>query len=461
MTIVRKQIIEKVREALDFSNIISLNFVGSFVKKIDFNDIDIVLVVKKLNEKNFNNYVNKLYNIKFNNQLLRKKKIFVNTTFGPLKYIQKNLLTFHLMIYDIEGHKKHVLISPFTCFDWERSNISFKKSLKEIFPVINLTIKDFENSRRGIKNYIKDLKENKLSYSKYLFSKNSYTLKKKFLNLDQRETRLYLNHVLYFTIINLFKYRKRKNILPNDKEYTQILKEFSKNIKYIRYEKNAINLKENVIKILNNIFDHNLSIIKDSTKINVLRHFQTKYDPKVFIGQKINPSIKLPTRKIINFSFSNGIIYLSESKRTFETLKCLCPKAIMKNIYIDGKINELDYGLAEGLKFSKFLKLFPSYIQYWKTGKIIKFPEGESYYNLAKRVDLFFGALKHKKNNILVITHNNVLRYILSKSLNTKLNEIYKFNIQYGLNILFILNSNNEIEILSDREIWQKNLLNL
>ena len=71
------------------------------------------------------------------------------------------------MIYDIDGHKKHVLLSPFTCYDWERSSISLKQPLNKIFPVINLTIKDFDNSRRGIKNYINDLKNNRLSYSQY------------------------------------------------------------------------------------------------------------------------------------------------------------------------------------------------------------------------------------------------------------------------------------------------------
>ena len=39
--------------------------------------------------------------------------------------INKNVyFTVHLMIYDIKGHVEHVIKSPFTCFDWERKNIS-------------------------------------------------------------------------------------------------------------------------------------------------------------------------------------------------------------------------------------------------------------------------------------------------------------------------------------------------
>ena len=39
------------------------------------------------------------------------------------------------MYYDIEAHKNHVIESPFTCYDWERSKSYIGKSLREIYPV--------------------------------------------------------------------------------------------------------------------------------------------------------------------------------------------------------------------------------------------------------------------------------------------------------------------------------------
>ena len=47
----------------------------------------------------------------------------------PLKFDDEDTLVFHLMIYDVESHINHVIQSPFTCFDWERSELYIKKKL--------------------------------------------------------------------------------------------------------------------------------------------------------------------------------------------------------------------------------------------------------------------------------------------------------------------------------------------
>ena len=61
------------------------------------------------------------------------------------------------MVYDTLNHKKHVLKSPFTCFDWERTSFYEGKKLTDIYPVLKLQLCDFINSRRGTNNFIKDL----------------------------------------------------------------------------------------------------------------------------------------------------------------------------------------------------------------------------------------------------------------------------------------------------------------
>lgn len=459
MTTIKKEIIYRIKNKLNYENIVSLNFVGSFVKKINFNDVDIVVIVKKLNKEVFNKYVNQIYKIKFNNLIMKEKKIFVNTTFGPLKFNNENLIVFHLMIYDIDGHRKHVLLSPFTCYDWERSSISLKQPLNKIFPVINLTIKDFDNSRRGIKNYINDLKNNRLSYSQYHFTKNSFKLKKKFIDLDKSESRLYLEHILYFTIVNLYKYSTRKNSLPNNKDYQKTLEDFSKGINTTKLKKNNLLSKNYILKILDNIFLNISRIIINSKKIHVYRHFKTKYSSKIFIGQKIDVSINYVPKRINKISFRGYVKYVSNSRRTLDTLKILIPNLNIKKVIFDNRINEIDYGLAEGLNLIQFLKIYPEYKRMWIKNKIVKFPQGESYYDLSRRVNSFLNSLiAHKENKFLILTHNNVLRYFIAKSLNLKLSEIYKLNISYGKNILFFINENNKIEILSNRLVWQSQL---
>ena len=56
-----------------------------------------------------------------------KKKLLINNTFGPLKFNSNKNLVIHLMVYDRTGHIDHVIKSPFTVYDWERSNVYLKK----------------------------------------------------------------------------------------------------------------------------------------------------------------------------------------------------------------------------------------------------------------------------------------------------------------------------------------------
>ena len=72
----------------------------------------------------------------------------INSTFGPIKITKKNHLPIHLMIYDVKSHTEHVITSPFTCYDWERSNLYIGKPLRKIFSVSHLQLRDFYEARR-------------------------------------------------------------------------------------------------------------------------------------------------------------------------------------------------------------------------------------------------------------------------------------------------------------------------
>ena len=67
----------------------------------------------------------------------------INSTFGPLKFDNPNTAVLHLMIYDIKGHQNHVINSPFTCYDWERSRDFVGLHLKQVFPVGRIQFRDF------------------------------------------------------------------------------------------------------------------------------------------------------------------------------------------------------------------------------------------------------------------------------------------------------------------------------
>ena len=158
-------------------NVISVTLVGSFwenKKSKDFSDIDIVIILKRFNKISYQECLKKINNLNLKKYNLGHLKNLINPTFGPLKFNTTNNIVFHIMIYDIKSHIQHVIKSPFTCFDWERSSNYIGRSLKEIFPVGKIQLIDFFNSRRGINSYLSNLNTNHISYQEYHFQ--NYTI---------------------------------------------------------------------------------------------------------------------------------------------------------------------------------------------------------------------------------------------------------------------------------------------
>ena len=131
-----------IEELIKDKEVISATVVGSYTEKRSINnigDLDIVVICRKLKKNIFERLIRKIKKKKF------KKKIIINPTFGPVKINSEQLLPIHLMIYDVNSHKDHVIKSPFTCYDWERSNIFRGRRLKNIFSVKNLKLNDLVN----------------------------------------------------------------------------------------------------------------------------------------------------------------------------------------------------------------------------------------------------------------------------------------------------------------------------
>ena len=116
--------------------VISVTFVGSFVDNKDLSgisDIDTIVICNKLSEKIFKQCLDCAQSVSLESCGLGGHQLKINYSLGPLKFDKPNLVVIHLMVYDVEMHRKHVLSSPFTCFDWERSNIFIGNSLKKYF----------------------------------------------------------------------------------------------------------------------------------------------------------------------------------------------------------------------------------------------------------------------------------------------------------------------------------------
>jgi hypothetical protein len=189
-----------IKSLENFDEIISVSIPGSFEKKVDISiisDIDVVIIVKKLNKNLFNNIIKK-FHVQGCQISLDDYSVIVNSTFGPLKFNDKKTVVFHVMIYDINGHREHVIKSPFTCYDWEKSKPIIGKSLSDIYTALPLQLNDLVSSRRSLTSYIDDIEKENISYRKYLFKGNDVLIEKLNYKMDDRMKMEYIFHTIKF-----------------------------------------------------------------------------------------------------------------------------------------------------------------------------------------------------------------------------------------------------------------------
>ncbi len=416
-------------------NVISITLVGSFwedKKSKDFSDIDVIIILKKFSKNNYQECLNKIRSLNLKKYNLGHLKSYINSTFGPLKFNTKDNIVFHVMIYDIKSHIEHVIKSPFTCFDWERSSDYRGKSLKEIFPVGKIQLVDFFKSRRGINSYLNNLNKNHISYQKYIFEKNLCRLVNKKFKINDKHKLEFSFHLCKFLIVNLYKFEKQRNKIPNDIEIKLIFKRLFAN-KYHFYLNNFLLLKKlkrkydgklklNPNQFLKNFIGSFQKYLRNYKKhdLIILRHAKTNYNDGTFLGVGRNPGIinKKNIVKKLNYlkKRDKKIVFASPLKRSLETAKTFEDQ---DKIIICNQLIEKNYGLAEGLNYKRFKRKYPSIISNWKKKKDPKFPSGENDDDILKRISLFEILLKRKlkgnlnKNISIVVTHNALMRCYL------------------------------------------------
>jgi len=476
-----KKIISKLilNNLYKINDVQSVTITGSFNEKIDIKkigDIDVIVVFNELTKKKFAECKKEILKLNKFIQNNTGRKLKINSIFGPLKYDISKLFVIHLMIYDMSSHIHHTIKSPFTCYDWERSNNYVGKSLKEISPVLCLLKRDFFTSRRSSPDYINDLSKSKISYREYNFKNEKIILKKKSYKLDEKNKIEFSYHIVKNLIINLYKYFNNINRIPDRKNIKKIFLKITNNnnklfnefifIDSLKKKQNYKDFNFNAIKfskVFLKYYDNFLrKIFKENKKFIFIRHQKTIFNNGTFFGQNRDANI-LNRNKIKDISkIDFDLCFTSQSKRSYETgLLYVNKKDIIKNKYL----NEINYGKAEGLNYSKLKKKYPNIIYDWSKKLDPLFPGGENTEQVKKR--LFYFINNHLKklrysrnNNILIITHNVVLKCLLGKYFNIKKILWYKINISF-LNAFEFYFYKNELRLNCDRKIINRILKKL
>lgn len=423
-----------VNKLAPIEDLISITFVGSFESSTDISlisDIDIIVIVDELSGAKFREIEVAAGSIKSVDIGLEDFRIKLNLTFGPLKFNNEKTVVFHIMVYDILGHRKHVLESPFTCLDWEFFPAIYGKNLSQIYPASGVQLEDLVGSRRGMEAYLDDLKKQAISYREYDFSTVPYSEKKHTFQIDDRHQKEYAYHVLKFLQLNLIKILFQVNKRYLVSELTEIFS--SLNYSFKNHSDFLIELhkwKYENAKEPNEIFKRLEDFIKDLSnwmydlylpKLSFFRHGRTRLNDGSFLGVRRNPSIIKPNEIHCEDYFDE--VYTGTLKRTVETGRLLNSKVFHKNALL----NEIDYGLAEGLKLQELNERFPKLVQSWQKNEDPKFPDGENQVDVSNRLLSFINSWV-KKNDTAVVTHNVVLRTLLGNVYKQPVYNWYKMN---------------------------------
>lgn len=162
---------------------------------------------------------------------------------------------------------------------------------------------------------------------------------------------------------------------------------------------------------------------------NVKRQFSTK-DVKLTDNGK--EQIRNTKFLLDNFSFDK--VYVSPLCRAIETMKILGLDG-----EIEDRIREVDFGAFEGNTYEKLKEKFPKELKMWLDDMInYKVPEGESIKIAYDRVSSFLEELIEKKDNVILVCHDGVIKIALSWVFDNP-NFFFKFKIDNGsINIVSI-----------------------
>jgi len=201
-------------------------------------------------------------------------------------------------------------------------------------------------------------------------------------------------------------------------------------------------------------------------KIYLVRHGESVANTKgIYQGQTYNTPLSLMGKKqaeALAIYFKDveiDKVLTSPLIRTKETAQKVATLKQLPLIEVD-EIIETNHGQWEGLEKKVIFDKWPNIYQLWLTKPAeTEFPGGETFRETKKRIASWWNDIIQKDENILVVTHDNIIRIIVAKVIGIPLNNIWKFQLHPAAVTVVEIDGENQIILSLDDKRHLNNLI--
>lgn len=181
-----------------------------------------------------------------------------------------------------------------------------------------------------------------------------------------------------------------------------------------------------------------IDALGEPTTIFLVRHGETALTPsRAFSGgdgsnPPLSPHGRWQAERVAEAlrGLEIATIYASPMQRTMETASAIA-SAIGADVRQDERLLEVRFGEWDGLHFSVVEQRDPDLVSAWLTSPDAVPPGGESYQQMAKRVDEAIADIihRHGEERVLVVSHSTPIRHVLRQTLEAPAHSAHRLEV--------------------------------
>jgi len=165
-----------------------------------------------------------------------------------------------------------------------------------------------------------------------------------------------------------------------------------------------------------------------------IRHTKPQVEAGICYGQTDLPACPLHFETQY---YSLSLLLPNSFSRIFTSPLQRCQvlaKKFSENPILDANLQELNFGEWE---MSAWKNIPAELMQFWMSDFVRNAPpKGESYQNLAERVQVFLQKLAHLEGDVLVCTHAGVMRAVFAWVLGLPLANAFRLKLSYASSLI-------------------------